>query len=96
MCELKDLPDDDKIVEEQFKATVEHVPIKNPEPGKERDRVRLSWRTPLESPPTNNRLALGRMKNTLRRLRQTPALLKKYNNIILDQQNSGVVEIVEK
>ena len=60
-----------------------------------RYEVSLPWKDPCSSIPDNLQLSQGRLHSLLRRLRQTPDILKEYDNIIQQQLQKGIVEIVE-
>ena len=60
-----------------------------------RYEVSLPWKDPCSSIPDNLQLSQGRLRSLLRRLRQTPGILKEYDNIIQQQLQKGIVEIVK-
>ena len=49
----------------------------------------------VESPPDNYQLALGRLRSQTKRMAKTPDIITKYNDIILNQLNKGIIEVVE-
>jgi hypothetical protein len=59
-----------------------------------RYKVSLPWKEFHGPLPHNYHLSLRRLKSLLRRLKQTPNLLKEYDSIIRDQMESGIVESV--
>ena len=60
-----------------------------------RYEVSLPWKDPCSSIPDNLQLSQGRLHSLLRRLRQTPDILREYDNIIQQQLQKGIVEIVD-
>ena len=44
--------------------------------------------------PDNRALALGRLKSLVSRMRNNPELIQKYNDIITDQREKGIIEKV--
>ena len=48
----------------------------------------------LTSLPVNLDIAIGRMRSLARRLQGNPDLLKKYDDIIQDQVEKGIIEKV--
>ena len=60
----------------------------------ERYQVSLSWKESHSPLPDNYDLALRRLNELLRRLRQSPEILHQYNAVIQDQVSKGIVEAV--
>ena len=60
----------------------------------ERYSVRLPWKTGHKPLPTNYENSLVRLRSLGKKLRKEPATLDKYNNIINEQIESGVIEQV--
>ncbi len=75
--------DDDKALD-QFNSTIQFHD----------NRYHVQWPWKSESPdlPDNYGLALGRFKSLTRRFKEDPSLLKKYDAIIQDQRQKGIVE----
>ena len=59
-----------------------------------RYEVALPWKEVHEPLPDNYQLSLRRLQGLLRRLRQTPAILQEYDDIIRDQIRKGIVQVV--
>ena len=59
-----------------------------------RYEVSLPWRDFHEPLPDNYQLSCNRLRGLLHRLKQTPAVLREYDNIIRDQIDKGIVEPV--
>lgn len=59
-------------------------------------RYQVQWPWKQESPdlPLNRDLAMGRLKSTVSRMKNKPDLMKKYDSIIKDQLDKGVIEKV--
>ena len=59
-------------------------------------RYMVTWPWKEESPdlPENYQLALGRLKSILQQLVKIPTLLEKYDAIIKEQLNKGIIEQV--
>ena len=76
----------DEVAMENFKETVKF------ENG--RYQVTWPWRDEITELPTNRQLSLGRLKSTISRLNKNPELMQKYNDVIEDQLNKGVIEKV--
>ena len=58
--------------------------------------VKLPWKQGHDYLPSNINISLSRMKGQLKRLRKEPKVLDKYDSIIKEQLNSGVIEKVAK
>ncbi|XP_011407795.1 PREDICTED: uncharacterized protein LOC105311847 [Amphimedon queenslandica] len=58
-------------------------------------QVCLPWRDSVSHLPDNLRLCEKRLRSLVRRLKQSPDLLKDYNAVIKDQLARGIVETVE-
>ncbi len=60
------------------------------------NRYYVGWPWKCENPNLHNNyfLALGRLKSLHKRLMDTPNILRKYNEIIQDQIDKGVIECV--
>ena len=59
-----------------------------------RYKVPLPWREFHDPLPDNYQLSVNRLQGLLRRLKQDPAILKEYDDIIQDQLRSGIIEAV--
>ena len=57
--------------------------------------VQWPWRTPNPELPHNYNLALGRLKNLMKRFRHNPELYQKMNDIIMDQLQKGIIEKID-
>ena len=62
----------------------------------ERFSVKLPWRAGKFNLPENRKLAEGRLKGQLKRLRKTPELLEAYDEVIQKQKHEGIVEPAPK
>lgn len=60
----------------------------------ERYEVRLSWKDEIHQLPDNYYLSSGRLKSTHKKLMDRPELLTKYNAIIKEQLENGMIERV--
>ena len=62
----------------------------------ENDRYQVTWPWKEELPdlPLNRELAVGRLKSVLSKLRNKPELLQKYDSILKEQLDKGVIETV--
>ena len=58
--------------------------------------VKLPWKQGHDHLPSNINISLSRMKGQLKQLRKEPKVLDKYDSIIKEQLNSGVIEKVAK
>ena len=77
---------DSDIVWEKFCQTTTH--------NGDRYVVKLPWKIPFQLLPSNYRLAYGCLKTLLNK--NTKAVLENYNEIIMGQLDSEIIEIVEK
>ena len=59
-----------------------------------RYKVPLPWREFHDPLPDNYQLSLRRLQGLLRCLKQEPAILKEYNEIIHDQLRKGIIEAI--
>ena len=59
-------------------------------------RYTVTWPWKEEQPdlPDNRALALGRLKSLVSRMRNNPELIQKYDDIIIDQREKGIIEKV--
>ncbi|XP_053395582.1 uncharacterized protein LOC128555848 [Mercenaria mercenaria] len=76
----------EEIAMKKFKETIKF------EDG--RYQVTWPWRDEEFELPENRQLALGRLKSTVSRMSSKPELMKRYNEVIEDQLNKGVIEKV--
>ncbi|XP_053395800.1 uncharacterized protein LOC128555967 [Mercenaria mercenaria] len=76
----------DEIAMKKFKETIKF------EDG--RYHVTWPWRDEEFELPENRQLALGRLKSNVSRMSSKPELMKRYNEVIEDQLNKGVIEKV--
>ena len=56
--------------------------------------VTWSWKEEQPDLPDNRALALGRLKSLVSRMRNNPGLTQKYDDIITDQRENGIIEKV--
>ena len=56
--------------------------------------VRLPWKEYHPTLPSNYKLSEDRLMSLLRRLRQSPEILKEYDSIIREQLRNGIIESV--
>ncbi|XP_052762257.1 uncharacterized protein LOC128204895 [Mya arenaria] len=82
----KDTRNDDMIALDKFKETVQFED--------NRYHVCWPWKEDDYELPTNKELAIGRLKSTVKRLKSNPQLLQKYDGVIKDQLNNGIIERV--
>ena len=86
---IKELPreTDDDFALQRFNETVKF----------ENNRYQVTWPWKRENPrlPENFELALGRLKSLLQRLQNEPETLKKYDSIIQEQIDRGIVEKID-
>ena len=61
-----------------------------------RYQVGLPWKVGHGDLPPNFEISLMRLNNLLRKLRKDPSTLQKYNDIILEQEQSGIIERVSE
>ena len=59
-----------------------------------RYQVSLPWKDFHEPLPDNYKLSHNRLRGLLHRLKQTPSILREYDDIIQDQLKKGIVESV--
>ena len=59
-------------------------------------RYRVTWPWKEERPmlPSNYDLALGRLRSLVNRLMKNPDHLRKYNAVLQDQLEKGIIEVV--
>ena len=58
--------------------------------------VTWPWRDDVtDELPENFELAMGRLRSLVKRMKDTPELLNKYNETIQDQLNKGIIEKVD-
>ena len=57
--------------------------------------VRWPWREDEPELPDNYMLALGRLRSNIKRMKEDPEFLRRYNEVIQDQLNKGVIEKVD-
>ena len=57
--------------------------------------VQLPWKNPHPTLPDNFKLSQRRLCGLLRRLRQEPSLLQRYDTVIKEQLKEGIVEVVQ-
>ena len=85
---IKDSPveSDNNIALSKFKETLKY----------ENGRYTVTWPWKGVNPdlPENRAFALGRLKSLVRRMKENPDLIQKYDEIIEDQLKQGVVEKV--
>ena len=74
---------DDKLAQDKFQSTVRFE--------KGRYAVTWPWKTHVNL-PTNYGLAYGRLRGLFTRLQSQPALLERYNAVLEDQLQKGIVE----
>lgn len=73
-------------VHEEFSDNIEFT-------GK-RYSVKLPWKTGHRRLPTNQHAGLACLRNQVKKLQKTPALLKEYDRIMREQLAAGIVEKV--
>nr|CAD2175834.1 unnamed protein product [Meloidogyne enterolobii] len=85
---IKDDPaqDDDQLAEKMVEQSIRQL-----EDG--RYCVKWPWRDPCPELPSNFAMAYRRLVATLNRLRNEPDQLKKYNEVICEQQQQGIIEL---
>jgi hypothetical protein len=88
--------DKDKKVMDKFNETIKYIETVNPKPGDPpgRYQVSLPWIDNPPELPSNFGIAIGRLRNNLRKLKQRPDLLRDYDKTMLDQIKSGILEKV--
>jgi hypothetical protein len=77
---------DDDIAMEHFKETLIY--------NKNRYSVTWPWKSDCPDLPTNRELALGRLRSVVNRMKGKPETLQKYDNVIQEQFNKGIIEKV--
>ena len=60
-----------------------------------RYEVTWPWKDKEVELPSNKQLAYGRLKSCVKKLKNRPELLKKYDSIIQDQLEKGVIERIQ-
>ena len=78
----------DPSVDDQFMDSIKMV--------NGRYEVSLPWREGHDPLPTNYDLSKRRLTGLLRRLKQSPEVLKEYDSIIRTQLQDGIVELVKE
>ena len=60
----------------------------------DKGRYTVTWPRKEEQPdlPDNRALALGRLKSLVRRMKNNPELIQKYDYIITDKREKGIIE----
>ena len=56
--------------------------------------VTWPWKTEQPNLPENRTLAVGRLKSLVKRMKDNPDLVQKYDDIIKDQLRKGIIEKV--
>ena len=59
-----------------------------------RYKVPLPWKEFHDPLPDNYQLSVNRLQGFLRQLKQDPAILKEYDDMIQDQLRKGIIEAV--
>ena len=79
---------DDEIAMESFKKAIKF----------EDGRYYVTWPWKENNPdlPSNRELAYGRLKSCLKKLKNKPELMQKYDGVIQDQLQKGVIEKVSQ
>ena len=77
---------DNEVAQKKFSETLKF----------EQGRYTVSWSWKEDQPnlPENRTLALGRLKSLVSRMKSNPELIQKYDDIITDQLNKGIIEKV--
>jgi hypothetical protein len=78
----------DDIAMSQFRETVKF------EDG--RYQVTWPWINELPDLPDNRKLAIGRLKSCVSKLKNKPSLMEKYDSVIKEQLREGIIEKAEK
>ena len=75
-----------EIAQKKFSETLQY----------EQGRYTVSWPWKEDQPdlPENRTLALGRLKSLVSNMKNNPELIQKYDDIITDQLNKGIIEKV--
>ena len=87
--EIKDSPkvtDDDEALA-KFNKSIKLV--------NDRYQVRWPWREENPDLPDNYKLCYGRLTSSIKRLKENPETMKKYNDIITDQVTKGIIERID-
>ncbi|XP_057311105.1 uncharacterized protein LOC130648966 [Hydractinia symbiolongicarpus] len=84
---LENKNSDDEEVMNHFKNTVKR--------DGERYEVAWPWRKENIALPENYELCIGRLKSLYKRLSENPEVLRKYDAIIKDQLQKGMIETLE-
>nr|CAD2203701.1 unnamed protein product [Meloidogyne enterolobii] len=81
----------DKAVHEQFKESLKF------DEKEKRYEISLPFKNlELEKLPTNYALARGRLNSTLKKLRENPVLMEKYNQTMVQQHYEGIIEVAPR
>ena len=77
---------DNEVARKKFSETLKY----------EQGRYTVSWPWKEDQPdlPENRTLALGRLTSLVSRMKSNPELIQKYDDIIIDQLNKGIIEKV--
>ena len=77
---------DNEVAQKKFSETLKF----------EQGRYTVSWPWKEDQPnlPKNRTLALGRLKSLVSRMKSNPEMIQKYDDIITDQLNKGIIEKV--
>ena len=61
-------------------------------------RYQVTWPWKEENPdlPANRELSVGRLKSVVSKLKNRPELLQKYNSVLTEQLEKGVIERIEE
>ena len=78
-----------RVEDEIHKSVVSNISFTG-----ERYSVGLPWKMGHGPIPNNYENACVRLKSQVRKLSKTPAVLEEYNNIIVEQENAGIIEKV--
>ena len=60
-----------------------------------RYEVNLPWKPSHPMLPDNFALSLGRLRSLTKRLQNNPNVFDNYNQIIVEQEQSGIIERVD-
>ncbi|XP_052760015.1 uncharacterized protein LOC128202884 [Mya arenaria] len=87
---VKDKPDysDDDTAMQMFKKNIKF------QDG--RYQVTWPWKNEIQELPKNRELAYGRLKSCVKKLKGKPDFLQKYNSVIQDQFQKGIIKKVEE
>jgi hypothetical protein len=94
----QEMVDHETEVLEQFRQTIRYVPNVSQKAGEPPGRYEVALPWIDGSPPrmpTNFGLTIGRLRSTLKRLRQNPDLLAEYDRTMRTQVELGILERVE-